>query len=121
MVFYSTKDNLLLGVTEASGGSHIGALLGFAVCGVSVGILCLPNLLGGVYGGCCLGSQVGKGKNSYSQLLVQILKEVRSYKVSDWLYSKTYKKLKKKNYLKFVLKKWVKLKLIRIKSFCLEI
>ena len=31
--------------------------------GASAGILCVPALFGGVYGGGCFGSQVGKGKN----------------------------------------------------------
>ena len=34
-----------------------------AVCGASAGVLCIPALLGGIYGGGRLGSQAGKGKN----------------------------------------------------------
>lgn len=54
--WYSVRqeDNLLLGVAGAASGTYTGA---------SAGILCVPALLGGVYGGGRLGSQVGKGKN----------------------------------------------------------
>tara|TARA_B100000579_G_scaffold68636_1_gene51573 strand:- start:466 stop:1020 length:555 start_codon:yes stop_codon:yes gene_type:complete len=63
--WYSVRqeDNLLLGVAGAAGGTYTGAVVGIAVCGASAGILCIPALLGGVYGGGRLGSQVGKGKN----------------------------------------------------------
>ncbi len=63
--WYSVRqeDNLLLGVAGAAGGTYTGAVVGFAVCGASAGVLCIPALLGGVYGGGRLGSQVGKGKN----------------------------------------------------------
>ena len=33
------------------------------MCGASAGFLCIPALLGGVYGGGRLGSQVGHGNN----------------------------------------------------------
>ena len=63
--WYSVRqdDNLFLGVAGTAGGSYTGALVGFAVCGASAGVLCIPALLGGVYGGGRLGSQVGQGKN----------------------------------------------------------
>ena len=63
--WYSVRqeDNLLLGVAGAAGGTYTGAVVGIAVCGASIGILCIPALLGGVYGGGRLGSQVGEGKN----------------------------------------------------------
>ena len=63
--WYSVRqeDNLLLGVAGAAGGTYTGAFVGIAVCGASAGILCIPALLGGVYGGGRLESQVGKGKN----------------------------------------------------------
>ena len=63
--WYSVRqeDNLLLGVAGAAGGAYTGAFVGFAVCGASAGVLCIPALLGGVYGGGRLGSQFGHGKN----------------------------------------------------------
>ena len=63
--WYSVRqeDNLLLGVAGAAGGTYTGAVVGIAVCGASAGILCIPALLGGVYGGGRLGSQVGEGRN----------------------------------------------------------
>ncbi len=63
--WYSIRedDNLLLGVAGAAGGTYSGAFVGMAVCGASAGVLCVPALLGGVYGGGRLGSQIGKGKN----------------------------------------------------------
>ncbi len=36
---------------------------GIALCGASTGILCIPALLGGVYGGGRLGSKVEEGRN----------------------------------------------------------
>ncbi len=63
--WYSVRqeDNLLLGVAGAAGGTYTGAIVGIAVCGASAGILCIPALLGGVYGGGRLGAQAGQGKN----------------------------------------------------------
>ncbi len=63
--WYSVRqeDNLLLGVAGAAGGTYTGAFVGIAVCGASAGLLCIPALLGGVYGGGRLGSKVGEGKN----------------------------------------------------------
>tara|TARA_B100000214_G_scaffold89073_1_gene61435 strand:- start:860 stop:1414 length:555 start_codon:yes stop_codon:yes gene_type:complete len=63
--WYSVRqeDNLLLGVAGAAGGTYSGAFVGLTVCGASAGVLCIPALLGGIYGGGRLGSQVGKGKN----------------------------------------------------------
>tara|TARA_Y100001968_G_scaffold313863_1_gene338556 strand:- start:924 stop:1478 length:555 start_codon:yes stop_codon:yes gene_type:complete len=56
-------DNLLLTVAGTTGGTYTGAVVGMVVCGASAGVLCLPALLGGVYGGGRLGARVGKGKN----------------------------------------------------------
>tara|TARA_B100000945_G_scaffold1913_1_gene1646 strand:+ start:1748 stop:2143 length:396 start_codon:yes stop_codon:yes gene_type:complete len=63
--WYSVRqeDNLLLVVAGAARGTYAGPVVGIAVCGVSAGTLCIPALLGGVYGGGRLGSQVGEGKN----------------------------------------------------------
>ena len=63
--WYSVRqeDNLLLGVAGAAGGTYGGAFVGLAVCSASAGVLCIPALLGGVYGGRRLGSKVGRGKN----------------------------------------------------------
>jgi len=51
--WYSVRqdDNLILGVAGAAGGSYAGAVTGAAVCFASGGILCIPAMLGGVYGG----------------------------------------------------------------------
>ena len=56
-------DNLLLSVAGTASGTYTGVFVGMAVCGASAGILCIPALLGSVYGGGRLGSQAGKGKN----------------------------------------------------------
>ena len=58
--WYSVRqeDNLLLGVAGAAAGTYTGAFVGIAVFGASVGILFIPALLGGLYGGGRLGSQV---------------------------------------------------------------
>ena len=50
--WYSLRqdDNLILGVAGAAGGSYLGGVTGAAVCFASGGILCIPALLGGVYG-----------------------------------------------------------------------
>tara|TARA_B100000214_G_scaffold121802_1_gene86290 strand:- start:651 stop:992 length:342 start_codon:yes stop_codon:yes gene_type:complete len=45
--------------------------VGIAVCGASAGILCIPALLGGVYGGGLLGSKVGEGKNFLFSVIAQ--------------------------------------------------
>ena len=48
------KDNLFLGVAGvagAAGGTYTAAFVGIPVCGASAGALCIPALLGGVYGG----------------------------------------------------------------------
>ena len=67
--WYSVRqeDNLLLGVVGAAGGTYTGAVFGIAVCRTSAGILCIPALLGGLFWGGRLGSQVGEGKFSYFQ------------------------------------------------------
>ena len=42
-----------------------------AACGASGGVLCIPVLLGGIYGGRSLGSQAGKGKNFFFSVIGQ--------------------------------------------------
>ena len=96
--WYSVRqeDNLLLGVAGAAGGTYTGAVMGIAVCGASAGILCIPALLGGVYGGGRLGSQVGEGKNFLFSVIGQnsdgstVVQNFRTLK------RKTSKKLKMK-------------------------
>ena len=63
--WYSIRqdDSLILGVAGAAGGTYAGAFAGMAACGASAGLLCIPALLGGIYGGGRLGSQAGKGQN----------------------------------------------------------
>jgi len=92
--WYSLRqdDNLILGVAGAAGGSYVGGVTGAAVCFASGGILCIPALLGGVYGGARLGSQVGKGKNFLFLVIGQNLKEARLLRVLDWLIGKLPKK-----------------------------
>ena len=81
--------------------------LGFAICGASAGILCVPALLGGVYGGGRLGSQVGKGKNFLFSVVGQN-SNGRTVAQSFRLMSrKTSKKLKKELSQISGLKKWV--------------
>jgi len=95
--WYSVRqeDNLLLGVAGAAGGTYTGAFVGLAVCGASAGVLCIPALLGGVYGGGRLGSQVGQGKNFLFSVIGQS-SEGRTVAQSFRLVKrKTAKKLKK--------------------------
>ena len=47
----------------AAGGTYTGSFVSLGVCGASADILCIPALLGGVYGGGRIGSKVGQGKN----------------------------------------------------------
>tara|TARA_B100000965_G_C19249096_1_gene607898 strand:- start:57 stop:611 length:555 start_codon:yes stop_codon:yes gene_type:complete len=95
--WYSVRqeDNLLLGVAGAAGGTYTGAFVGFAVCGASAGILCIPALLGGVYGGGRLGSQVGKGKNSLFSVIGQNSKGSTIAQSFRLVNRKTSKRLKK--------------------------
>ena len=95
--WYSVRqeDNLLLGVAGAAGGTYTGAFVGIAVCGASAGILFIPALLGGVYRGGRLGSQVGKGKNFLFQSLVRILKEAPLLRTLEFLKGKLPKNLKR--------------------------
>ena len=89
-------DNLLLGVAGAAGGTYTGAFVGFAVCGASAGVLCIPALLGGVYGGGRLGSKVGKGKNILFSVIGQNSKGSTVAQSFRLVNRKTSKKLKKK-------------------------
>ncbi|WP_257473370.1 hypothetical protein [Prochlorococcus marinus] len=89
------KDNLLLGVAGTAGGTYTGAIVGIAVCGASAGILCIPALLGGVYGGGRLGSQVGKGKNFLFSVIGQNSEGNTVAQNFRTLERKTSKKLKK--------------------------
>ena len=95
--WYSVRqeDNLLLGVAGAAGGTYTGAFVGFAICGASAGILCVPALLGGVYGGGRLGSQVGKGKNFLFSVVGQNSNGRTVAQSFRLLSRKTSKKLKK--------------------------
>ena len=95
--WYSVRqeDNLLVGVAGAAGGTYTGAVVGIAVCGASAGILCIPALLGGVYGGGRLGSQAGKGKNFLFSVIGQNSEGrtvVQNFRIFQ---RKTSKKLKK--------------------------
>ena len=96
-LWYSVRqeDNLLLGVAGAAGGTYTGAVVGSAVCGASAGILCIPALLGGVYGGGRLGSQVGEGKNFLFSVIGQNSEGVTVVQNFRTLKRKTSKKLKK--------------------------
>ena len=89
------KDNLLLGVAGAAGGTYTGAFVGLAVCGASAGVLCIPALLGGVYGGGRLGSQVGQGKNFLFSVIGQNSEGSTVAQNFRTLKRKTSKKLKK--------------------------
>ena len=95
--WYSVRqeDNLLLGVAGAAGGTYTGAFVGIAVCGASAGILCIPALLGGVYGGGRLGSQVGKGKNFLFSVIGQNSEEVPLLRILECLKGKLPKSLKR--------------------------
>ena len=95
--WYSVRqeDNLLLGVAGAAGGTYTGAFVGIEVCGASAGILCIPALLGGVYGGGRLGSQVGKGKNFLFSVIGQNSEGSTVAQNFRMLKRKTSKKLKK--------------------------
>ena len=95
--WYSVRqeDNLLLGVVGTAGGTYTGAAVGIAVCGASAGILCIPALLGGVYGGGRLGSQVGKGKNFLFSVIGQNSEGSTVAQNFRTLNKKTSKKLKK--------------------------
>ena len=94
-------DNFLLGVAGAAGGTYTGAFVGLTVCGASAGVLCLPALLGGVYGGRRLGSQVGQGKNFLFSVIGQNSDGRTVAKVLELLKGKRLKNLKR-NYMKFL-------------------
>ena len=95
--WYSVRqdDNLLLGVAGAAGGTYTGAVVGIAVCGASVGILCIPALLGGVYGGGRLGSQTGQGRNFLFSVIGQNSAGITVAQNFRMLKRKSSKKLKK--------------------------
>ena len=95
--WYSVRqdDNLLLGVAGAAGGTYTGAVIGIAVCGASAGILCIPALLGGVYGGGRLGSKVGQGKNFLFSVIGQNSEGSTVAQNFRILKRKTSRKLKK--------------------------
>tara|TARA_B100001996_G_C18427054_1_gene503031 strand:+ start:125 stop:679 length:555 start_codon:yes stop_codon:yes gene_type:complete len=98
--WYSLRqdDNLILGVAGAAGGSYVGGVTGAAVCFASGGILCIPALLGGVYGGARLGSQVGKGKNFLFSVIGQNSKGSTVAQSFRLVNRKTTKKIKKELY-----------------------
>ena len=81
------------GVAGTAGGTYTGAFVGMAVCGASVGILCIPALLGGVYGGGRLGSQVGEGKNFLFSVIGQNSEGSTVAQNFRILKRKTFKKL----------------------------
>jgi len=82
------EDNLLLGFAGAAGLTYTGAVMGIA------GILCIPALLGGVYGGGRLGSQVGEGKNFLFSVIGQNSEGSTVAQNFRTLKRKTSKKLK---------------------------
>ena len=94
--WYSVRqeDDLLLGVAGAAGGTYTGAFVGLAVCGASAGVLCIPALLGGAYGGGRLGSQVGQGKNFLFSVIGQNSKGSTVSQSFRLVNRKTSKKLK---------------------------
>ncbi len=96
--WYSVRqeDNLLLGVAGTAGGTYTGAFVGLAVCGASAGILCIPALLGGVYGGGRLGSQAGKGKNFLFSVIGQNSKGITVAQSFRLVKRSTSNKLKNK-------------------------
>ena len=64
-------------------------------CAATAGVLCIPVLLGGVYGGGRIGSQIGRGKNSIFSVIGQDSngkKIVESFRLIN---RNTSKKLKK--------------------------
>ena len=89
------EDNLLLGVAGAASGTYTGAFVGLAVCGASGGVLCIPALLGGIYGGGRLGSQAGKGKNFLFSVIGQNQEGSTVAQNFRLINRKTSKKLKK--------------------------
>ena len=95
--WYSVRqeDNLLLGVAGTAGGTYTGAFVGIAVCGASAGVLCIPAILGGVYGGGRLGAQAGKGKNFLFSVIGQNSEGSTVAQNFSMLKRKTSKKLKK--------------------------
>ena len=95
--WYSVRqeDNLLLGVAGAAGGTYTGAYLGLVVCGASAGVLCIPVLLGGIYGGGRVGSQVGQGKNFLFSVIGQNAEGMTVAQNFRTLKRTTSKKLKK--------------------------
>ncbi len=101
--WYSVRqdDSLLLGVAGTASGTYAGAFAGMAACAVRAGILCIPALFGGVYGGGLLGSQAGKGKNSLFSVIGQNYEGKPLLKVLDSLIEKL-QKIFKKNYLIFL-------------------
>jgi hypothetical protein len=95
--WYSVRQegNLLLGVAGAAGGTYTGAVVGIAVCGASAGILCIPALLGGVYGGGRLGSQIGERKNFLFSVIGKNSEGITVAQNFRTLKRRTSKKLKK--------------------------
>ena len=98
--WYSVRqeDNLILGVAGVAGGTYTGAFVGLTVCGASAGVLCIPALLGGVYGGGRLGSQIGKGKNFLFSVIGQNSDGSTVAQSFRLVKRKTSKKLKKHLY-----------------------
>ena len=95
--WYSVRqdDNLLIGVAGTAGGTYAGAFAGIAACGASGGVLCIPALLGGIYGGGRLGSQAGKGKNFFFTVIGENSKGNTVVQSFRFINRKTSKKFKK--------------------------
>ena len=98
--WYSVRqeDNLLLGIAGAAGGTYTGAFVGIAICGASGGILCIPALLGGVYGGGRLGSQAGNSKNFLFSVIGRNAEGSTVAQSFRLVNRKTSKKIKKELY-----------------------
>ena len=95
--WYSVRqdDNLLVGVAGTAGGTYAGAFAGMAACGASGGVLCIPALLGGIYGGGRLGSQAGKGKNFFFTVIGENSEGNTVAQSFRFINRKTSKKFKK--------------------------
>jgi len=95
--WYSVRedDSLLLGVIGTAGDSYARAVAGVVACGASAGILCVPALLGGVYGVGLLGSQAGKGENFFFSVIDQNSQGNTLLRVLDSSIGKLQKNLKK--------------------------
>ena len=76
-------------------GTYTGAVVGIAVSDASAVILCIPDLLGGVYAGGRLWSQIGEGRNFLFSVIGQNSEESTVTQNFRTLKRRTSKKLKK--------------------------